>query len=279
VADGVSVFECDLIFCKMMRFLYSCLWANFNVCDEGSEVKPGKPRKSKASKRRKRLDEMRSKLLEELMLVLFNLHDLNQNGVLEEDELVQLNSKVAMLHYGRDTDVAAVKAKYRALFREKLNADGQPVPYSVFRQYVLQVLDSLDPDPLAQEMIVEQFAAEAQSARAVFHVDSFASSSDQVFLSKISMPSFQLLRDDLHHPCSSPMSSGNLHHPCSTPKTSGNYVEIPCNMPSNQSWSPAPNMGQPQQLPCRITATVASPLHTTVASPAVLRTAACYGGA
>merc|ERR1719499_1332019 len=91
-----------------------------------------------------------------------------------------------MLHYGTDTDVLAVKAKYKQLFREKLDPTGRPVSFSVFRRYVAQVLHALDPDPLAQEMIVEQFAAEARSARAVFHVPSFASASDQSFLSKLS---------------------------------------------------------------------------------------------
>eukprot|EP00408_Alexandrium_pacificum_P040266 CAMPEP_0171270588 /NCGR_PEP_ID=MMETSP0790-20130122/60787_1 /TAXON_ID=2925 /ORGANISM="Alexandrium catenella, Strain OF101" /LENGTH=447 /DNA_ID=CAMNT_0011739431 /DNA_START=9 /DNA_END=1350 /DNA_ORIENTATION=+ len=148
------------------------------------------------SKKPKSLDESRGKHLEDMMLVLFNLHDLNSNGFLEEDELVQLNSKVAMLHHGKDTDVAAVKAKYRALFREKLDPDGQPVLYAVFRKYVLQVLDGLDPDPLAQEMIVEQFAAEARSARAVFHVDSFQSQSDQLYLSKLTVPSFATLSEE-----------------------------------------------------------------------------------
>jgi hypothetical protein len=128
--------------------------------------------------------------LEEQMQELFRLHDLNGNGFLEEEELVQLNTKVAMLHYGKDTDLLAVKAKYRTLFREKLDPYGRPVPYSVFRAYVVQVLDALDPDPLAQEMILEQFTAEARSARAVFHLPSFASShSDQAFTSKISFQS------------------------------------------------------------------------------------------
>jgi len=158
---------------------------------EGTSRRPrkgkGKPRSSNA---------VRTKHLEEMMSVLFRLHDLNSNGLLEEEELVQLNSKVAMLHYGKDTDLVAVKAKYRALFREKLDAEGRPVPYPIFRRYVLQVLDGLDPDPLAQEMIVEQFSAEARSARAVFHVDSFASSSDQKFLSKLSIPSFPSVVDE-----------------------------------------------------------------------------------
>jgi len=127
--------------------------------------------------------------LESQIQELFRLHDLNANGVLEEEELVQLNAKVAMLHYGKDVDLQAVKDKYRLLFREKLDAQGRPVPYAIFRQYVVQVLNGLDSDPVAQEMIVEQFAAEAKSARAVFHSPSFASSSDDSFRSKISMQS------------------------------------------------------------------------------------------
>mmetsp|Transcript_25124 Transcript_25124/g.66448 ORF Transcript_25124/g.66448 Transcript_25124/m.66448 type:complete len:256 (-) Transcript_25124:50-817(-) len=131
----------------------------------------------------------RNPQLEAQIQELFRLHDLNANGVLEEEELVQLNAKVALLHYGRDVDMAAVKEKYRRLFREKLDPQGRPVPYAVFRRYVLTVLDGLDTDPVAQEMIVEQFAAEAKSARAVFHAPSFASSSDQSFTSKISFQS------------------------------------------------------------------------------------------
>mmetsp|Transcript_95465 Transcript_95465/g.275030 ORF Transcript_95465/g.275030 Transcript_95465/m.275030 type:complete len:324 (+) Transcript_95465:84-1055(+) len=128
--------------------------------------------------------------LEALLKELFRLHDLNGNGTLEEDELVQLNAKVAMLHYGRDVDLDEVKAKYRRLFREKLNYEGRPVSYAVFRRYLLQVLDGLDTDSRAQEMIAEQFCLEAKAARAVFHLPSFASVSDVEFLSKISCQSF-----------------------------------------------------------------------------------------
>jgi len=115
-----------------------------------------------------------SEQLEEMLQELFRLHDLNGNGALEEDELVQLNSKVAMLHHGRDTDLEAVKAKYRGLFREKLDPLGRPVGYATFRGYVQQVLNGLDKNPTAQEMIVEQFVAEAGSARTAFRVPSFA---------------------------------------------------------------------------------------------------------
>ncbi|CAK9060111.1 unnamed protein product [Durusdinium trenchii] len=124
--------------------------------------------------------------IETLLQELFRLHDLNNNGLLEIEELVQLNSKVALLHHGRDTNLSAVKARYQQLFKERLDPLGRPVPYRTFRKYVVQVLNGLDPDPAAQEMMLEQFVVEAKSARAVFHVPSFASNADKAFLPHLS---------------------------------------------------------------------------------------------
>lgn len=126
--------------------------------------------------------------LEARIRELFRLHDLNGNGTLEEDELVQLNAKVALLHYGHDVDMQAVKDKYRKLFREKLDSDGRAVSFAVFRRYLLEVLDGVDSDPSAQEMIAEQFTIEAQAARQVFHLPSFHSFSDAQYLATISPP-------------------------------------------------------------------------------------------
>merc|ERR1711865_375442 len=70
--------------------------------------------------------------LEPLMQELFELQDLNKNGVLEEDELIKLNEKIAMLHHGKDTDRSAVKRHYRDEFRNKLDPNGDPVPFPVF---------------------------------------------------------------------------------------------------------------------------------------------------
>mmetsp|Transcript_48765 Transcript_48765/g.136448 ORF Transcript_48765/g.136448 Transcript_48765/m.136448 type:complete len:535 (-) Transcript_48765:90-1694(-) len=123
--------------------------------------------------------------LEDLMRELFKMQDLNANGVLEEEELIKLNEKIEMLHYGKGVDKAAIKEKYTQLFRKELNAEGQPVPYDVFRTYMVQVLHELDPDPRGQTMILEQFIAEAESAREAFQFASFVSMSDQPFLSKL----------------------------------------------------------------------------------------------
>lgn len=123
--------------------------------------------------------------LEPLMQELFELQDLNKNGVLEEDELIKLNEKIAMLHYGKDTDRITVKQKYKDLFRSKLDPNGEPVPFPTFRRYMLGLLDDMDRDRLAQELILEQFIAEAKSGRVCFHCPSFQSVTDQPYRSKI----------------------------------------------------------------------------------------------
>jgi len=111
---------------------------------------------------------LRGDFLEGLLLKLFCLHDLNCNGLLEELELVWLNEKIAVLHHGHDIDLAKIKAKYSGLFRSKLDRNGYAVPYTTFRDYTLTCLDLLDPHEQAQEMIMEQFVAEADMVRHVF---------------------------------------------------------------------------------------------------------------
>merc|ERR1712232_1411622 len=95
---------------------------------------------------------------------LFFYHDLNGNGVLEMSELVKLNEKIAILH-GSGQDANTIRRQYQDLFKRKLNPDGHAVPFSVFERYIRELLQSLDPDPRAQEMILEQWVAEASSTR------------------------------------------------------------------------------------------------------------------
>lgn len=130
---------------------------------------------------------------ESLMQELFRVHDLNENGLLEELELIQLNKKIAMLHYGKDVDLAAITAKYRELYRTGLDPEGQPVPYPAFRKYMTKVLFDLDPDVGAQEMVMQQFINEAVLARSAFHFPSTASVSDLPFLSKIRADNLDVL--------------------------------------------------------------------------------------
>eukprot|EP00929_Paragymnodinium_shiwhaense_P005941 TRINITY_DN10865_c0_g2_i1.p1 TRINITY_DN10865_c0_g2~~TRINITY_DN10865_c0_g2_i1.p1 ORF type:complete len:215 (-),score=55.92 TRINITY_DN10865_c0_g2_i1:234-878(-) len=110
----------------------------------------------------------RSDRMEGLMRELFKLHDLNGNGLLEEVELVKLNEKIAILHCGYDTDRAAVRERYSAIFRDRMNPQGQAATYSTFRQYMYEILDSLDPDEPTQTMILQQLIAEADLALAAF---------------------------------------------------------------------------------------------------------------
>lgn len=123
--------------------------------------------------------------LERLAAELFRLQDLNGNGVLEEVELIKLNEKIAMLHYGHGADRQAVKNKYRNIFRNKLDKDGEPVPYVRFRRYIIDLVRKLDPDVNSQEMILEQFIRETEMARAAFHCPDLLSQSDVPFLANI----------------------------------------------------------------------------------------------
>merc|ERR1711977_717521 len=90
-----------------------------------------------------------------------------------------------MLHYGKDVDRATITAKYQDLFRRGLDPQGNPVPFPTFRRYMTDVLTELDEDMLAQEMIMEQFIAEAVAARAAFHAPSMSSEADAPFLAQM----------------------------------------------------------------------------------------------
>lgn len=107
--------------------------------------------------------------LECLLEELFRAHDLNSDGLLDEMELIKLNEAVAEVHDSRDGNIdrELVRRKYSCLFREKLDPDGRPVPYAIFRKYMLEMLDEIDRNEIAQEMIVEQFLCEARLARTV----------------------------------------------------------------------------------------------------------------
>lgn len=123
----------------------------------GSPAFPGKGKRSKGSEP--------GRTLENLIEELFRAHDLNGDGMLDEMELIKLNEAVAEVHDA--ADVEEVHMKYSTFFREKLDPDGKPVPYSTFRKYIIEMLDEIDQHEVAQEMIVEQFLAEARLARTV----------------------------------------------------------------------------------------------------------------
>eukprot|EP00445_Apocalathium_hangoei_P004352 CAMPEP_0203866152 /NCGR_PEP_ID=MMETSP0359-20131031/15779_1 /ASSEMBLY_ACC=CAM_ASM_000338 /TAXON_ID=268821 /ORGANISM="Scrippsiella Hangoei, Strain SHTV-5" /LENGTH=191 /DNA_ID=CAMNT_0050784191 /DNA_START=30 /DNA_END=605 /DNA_ORIENTATION=- len=104
--------------------------------------------------------------VERLIEQLFRLHDLNSDGALAESELVVLNQAVAFLHHGASVDFDEVATRFSELFR-KLSPEGHPLTFATFREHVHQVLIGIDSNPMGQEMMIEQFVAEAESARVV----------------------------------------------------------------------------------------------------------------
>mmetsp|Transcript_10133 Transcript_10133/g.22433 ORF Transcript_10133/g.22433 Transcript_10133/m.22433 type:complete len:364 (+) Transcript_10133:41-1132(+) len=137
---------------------------------------------SRAEVLRHMISESADMVLDDLIEKLFTIQDLNADGVLEETELVQLNKKVAMLHKGKHIDKAAVEERYRTLFRTKLDPDGSPVSLARYRQHIADELGLLDPDPVAQIAIMEQWLLEASFARSAFRDPSFHSLGDVPFL-------------------------------------------------------------------------------------------------
>jgi len=139
---------------------------------DGDQVGPNKLDSARDANQQEELGmgiEQRNRML---LRELFALQDLNSDGVLDETELVMLNERIAVLHYGSNVDRAALRAKYSALFRAHLDADGRPIAFQKFSQYMMEVLHAVDPDPFAQEMILEQFILEAAAAREMMHYTS-----------------------------------------------------------------------------------------------------------
>jgi len=153
------------------------------------------------------------RLIDEKIDVLFRVQDLNENGVLEEEELVQLNTKVAMLHHGKDINKDEVRAKYQDLFRKELNPSGEPVYLETFREYIHGVLRGIDPDHEAQVMILEQWVVEAALGR--------TSLSDPEMHSLADVPFLLLKSFDLDPLCDSVLGSNTstpLQTPCVDPE-------------------------------------------------------------
>jgi len=139
---------------------------------------PSRRRRAKDAESATWYDLAGEERIEELTRELFRLHDLNNDGVLEEIELIRLNQKIAIMHHGMDIDIAEVRSKYRSLFRARLDPNGNPVGYETFRAYTREVIDNLDPDPEAQEMILEQFVVEAQTGRQALILESLLKEPD-----------------------------------------------------------------------------------------------------
>jgi len=107
--------------------------------------------------------------LEELVWDLFRLHDLDGDGFLSEGELVRINEAISEIHTGSydKAESSELRAKYEQLFRDQLDPEGRPVPYGKFRDYIIRLVEQYDKHSEAQVMIVEQWVAEAHTARLI----------------------------------------------------------------------------------------------------------------
>lgn len=145
--------------------------------------------------------EVDPRRLEELIRELFAAHDLNDDGLLQESELVTLNERIAVLHHGKHgAEVQTIKETYRNLFRTKLDPHGRPVAFDVFQKYARELVNELDNDPEAQEMILEQFVAEAKSGRQAMDLISVISDNRTLEQRMAEIPSRPTPDDPRLHP-------------------------------------------------------------------------------
>mmetsp|Transcript_13567 Transcript_13567/g.38568 ORF Transcript_13567/g.38568 Transcript_13567/m.38568 type:complete len:272 (-) Transcript_13567:146-961(-) len=151
-----------------------CAWSGYAPSDPLElEVLPalgsgGLPRGGRARTRSPEWLGDHELRMRELVGELFQLHDLDGDGALQEAELIRLNEQIALLHHGDDADLGSVRKRYRELFRSCLSANGEPASCEAFSDYTRKVLDAMDTDPVAQELILEQWSLEAQACRQLF---------------------------------------------------------------------------------------------------------------
>jgi hypothetical protein len=174
--------------------------------------------------------------LEDLTKELFNLHDLNSNGQLEEEELISLNVKIATLHHGKGANLDEVRHKYRTLFRAKLDPHGRSVPYDTFRAYAVEVLEGLDSDLEAQEMILEQFVAEARAGRLAMEADEAERREVTVAYPPVEMGWATF--DPAEGSCACSDAKNSESH-CATPSTTASSPNHECERQTDFSDAPA----------------------------------------
>eukprot|EP00927_Polykrikos_kofoidii_P080142 TRINITY_DN7700_c2_g1_i1.p1 TRINITY_DN7700_c2_g1~~TRINITY_DN7700_c2_g1_i1.p1 ORF type:complete len:420 (-),score=73.25 TRINITY_DN7700_c2_g1_i1:140-1399(-) len=97
--------------------------------------------------------------IEPLLKELFLLLDVNFSKALEEEEFTKLREKVAVLRRGaaEETCGALRAAEERALLHK-----GLPIEYSTFCEYMVSVLNTVEPEEHAQKVIMQQFVNDSR---------------------------------------------------------------------------------------------------------------------
>jgi hypothetical protein len=110
-----------------------------------------------------RLGPRHNDAFESMLGELFRLLDANASGELEEEELARLRGKVSVLRRGAGE---AVCTALRAAEEWGIPSNGEALTYTAFKEYVLHVLEVVEPDVSAQEMLLQQFVRSSRQSRA-----------------------------------------------------------------------------------------------------------------
>eukprot|EP00927_Polykrikos_kofoidii_P020563 TRINITY_DN19783_c0_g1_i3.p1 TRINITY_DN19783_c0_g1~~TRINITY_DN19783_c0_g1_i3.p1 ORF type:complete len:398 (-),score=85.75 TRINITY_DN19783_c0_g1_i3:66-1259(-) len=89
-----------------------------------------------------------------LLKELFELHDVNSSGALEEDEFATLREGVSVLRRGATAEHFKT---LRGTEQEGLSHEGSLLTFVAFCEYMTFVLDTVEPLKYAQDMLLRQF--------------------------------------------------------------------------------------------------------------------------
>jgi len=106
---------------------------------------------------------------------LFELTDLEKDGLIDVDEFVEMGLRQARMHGSKRTayrDEASIKDSFKRKFGDEIDASLKPVPYFKYKEYILRTVSNKHPHNMkAQTHSLHCMVADAQIAHSRIMVD------------------------------------------------------------------------------------------------------------
>lgn len=106
---------------------------------------------------------------------LFELTDLEKDGLIDVDEFVEMGLRQARMHGSKRTayrDEASIKDSLKRKFGDEIDASLKPIPYFKYKEYILRTVSSKHPHNMkAQTHSLHCMVADAKIAHSRIMVD------------------------------------------------------------------------------------------------------------
>ena len=81
---------------------------------------------------------------------LFELNDLDNDGLIDVDEFVEMGLRQARMHgkktsYREYRDEASIKDSFKRRFGDEIDASLKPIPYFKYKEYILRTVSNKHP--------------------------------------------------------------------------------------------------------------------------------------